>query len=218
MIKLSKPNKMPCKTWSLQAQETCPGSFNPDGTLVQACKGCYASEGMYVMPNTRALRAHNLQDWRRPEWESDMVKALTPMPHFRWFDSGDLFHPRLALKVFGVMLRTPNTQHWLPTRTHKIPRIRKILTYMARLANVCVRYSSDSIDGDVDALPEAINDDNQASVIDHVSRIDMRRKGVCKAFQRDGECGPCRKCWDKTIPVITYPQHGRKMAKQERVA
>ena len=41
---------MPCKSWSLEAITTCPASIGEDGELVDACKGCYATTGFYLMP------------------------------------------------------------------------------------------------------------------------------------------------------------------------
>ena len=34
MIRLSKASKMPCRSWSLQALETCPGARKSNGELV----------------------------------------------------------------------------------------------------------------------------------------------------------------------------------------
>ena len=89
MIKLSKPSKMPCLSWSLQALDTCPGSKKLDGSLVDACKGCYATTGNYRFPNVKAPREHNREDWKRAAWVDDMVSALDNSRYFRWFDSGD---------------------------------------------------------------------------------------------------------------------------------
>ena len=47
MLKLSKASKMPCRSWSLQALDTCPGSRDKSGELVPACSGCYATDGNY---------------------------------------------------------------------------------------------------------------------------------------------------------------------------
>ncbi len=30
---------------------------------------------------------------------------------------------------------------------------------------------------------------------------------VCQAYTREGFCGDCRKCWDKSIPDVSYPKH-----------
>jgi hypothetical protein len=72
-IKLSKASKMPCRSWSLQALDTCPASVNSDGSLVDACKGCYATDGNYRFPNVKAPRLHNREDWKRDAWVDDMV-------------------------------------------------------------------------------------------------------------------------------------------------
>ena len=29
----------------------------------------------------------------------------------------------------------------------------------------------------------------------------------CKAYTRQGKCGPCRICWDKSISNVSYPKH-----------
>ena len=106
MIKLSKPSKMPCLSWSLVARDTCPGSIE-NGELVPACAGCYAAGGNYRFPNVKAPRLHNKDDWKRDDWVSDMVQALDNSRYFRWFDSGDLYSVKLAEKIKLVMERTP---------------------------------------------------------------------------------------------------------------
>jgi hypothetical protein len=126
-IKLSKASKMPCRSWSLQALETCPASVNSDGSLVDACKGCYATDGNYRFPNVKAPRLHNREDWKRDAWVDDMVSELDSDRYFRWFDSGDVYDIRLARKIYEVMKRTPWCHHWLPTRMHKFAKFVNIL-------------------------------------------------------------------------------------------
>jgi len=207
MIKLSKPGKMPCLSWSLQALDTCPGSKKADGTLVDACKGCYATDGNYLFKNVKGVRVHNREDWKRPEWVSDMVKALDNSRYFRWFDSGDVYDVRLARKILDVMQRTPWVRHWLPTRMHKFPKFRPVLDAMQALPNVVVRLSSDSITG------ETIAGQTTSTIVPHHEDAPANAT-VCEAYTRDGKCADCRACWNPEVSVIAYPQHGRKMAKQ----
>ena len=148
MLKLSKASKMPGRSWSLQALDTCPGSKKRDGSLVDACSGCYATTGNYRFKNVKAPREHNREDWKRSEWVDDMVAELDNDRYFRWFDSGDVYDVRLAFKILEVMKRTPWCNHWLPTRMHKFAKFGPVLAEMSALANVVVRYSSDSITGD----------------------------------------------------------------------
>jgi len=204
--KLSDASKMPCKSWSISAGDTCPGSKDfVTGEWVDACEICYARGGFYLMPVVRAVREFNKKDWKRAEWENDMVKLLSPMELFRWFDSGDMYHLGLAKKIRNVMARTPNTKHWLPTRQHKFDKFKGVLSEMEQLPNVIVRYSSDSISGGlVDGL-------NSSTIIPYVETPTTAT--VCLAYDRKGKCGDCRACWDKSIKVIAYPAHGRKAAK-----
>jgi len=51
--KLSNTTKMPCKSFSLEAGETCPASRDEDGTVVDSCQICYAKIGYYRMGNTK---------------------------------------------------------------------------------------------------------------------------------------------------------------------
>jgi hypothetical protein len=208
MIKLSKASKMPSRSWSLQALDTCPASRKPDGTLVDACSGCYATTGNYRFKNVKAPREHNREDWKRDQWVDDMVAELDNDRYFRWFDSGDVYDLRLAQKILEVMRRTPWCNHWLPTRMHKFDKFRPVLAEMEALHNVVVRLSSDSITGDV------VEGDTTSTI----ATLDNVPSGatVCEAYTRGGKCGPCRACWDKSTSVVCYIGHGKSMEKRQR--
>ena len=206
MIKLSKAGKMPCRSWSLQAIDTCPASIGSDGELVDACKGCYATTGNYRFPNVKKPREHNREDWQRDSWVDDMVAELDNDRYFRWFDSGDMYHIKLARKMLEVMKRTPWVRHWLPTRMHKFAKFAPVIQEMNNLPNVVVRLSSDSVIGET--IPGA----NTSTIIPTPEQATAEMT-VCEAYRRDGKCGPCRKCWDKDTAVIAYPAHGREMIK-----
>jgi len=207
MIKLSKPSKMPCLSWSLQAIDTCPGSKDKEGNLVPACQGCYATDGNYLFKNVKGVRAHNKEDWKRDSWVDDMVKALDNSRYFRWFDSGDVYSVKLAEKILDVMKQTPWVSHWLPTRMHKFPKFKRIFNKMEALPNVVVRFSSDSVTG------ATITGENTSTIVEYAEEGEVIGE-VCEAYTRDGKCGDCRQCWKKAVPVIVYPAHGRKMKKQ----
>jgi hypothetical protein len=206
MVKLSKASKMPCRSWSLQALDTCPASKNADGSLVDACKGCYATTGNYRFPNVKAPRLHNWEDWRRDDWVDDMVAELDNDRYFRWFDSGDMAVLPLAHKILEVMQRTPWVKHWLPTRMHKFDKFTSVIADMQTLPNVVVRLSSDSVQGGV------IAGETTSTIIptpDHATDS----MTVCEAYERAGKCGTCRACWSKDVTVVAYPAHGKTMAK-----
>ena len=207
MIKLSKAGKMPCRSWSLQALDTCPASKKANGELVDACKGCYATTGNYRFPNVKAPREHNKEDWKRTEWAGDMVAEINSNDrYFRWFDSGDMYSLKLAEKMLEVMTRTPNCNHWLPTRMHKFPKFANVIAAMESLPNVVVRRSSDSVQG------VEIEGDNTSTIIPDSNWLSSGQT-LCKAYDNMGKCGSCRACWNKEVKTIAYPAHGKGMQK-----
>jgi hypothetical protein len=139
-----------------------------------------------------------------------MVQALQDSRYFRWFDSGDMYSVALAEKLLEVMQRTPWCKHWLPTRMHKFPKFRSVLTTMQSLENVMVRFSSDSVTGDyIDGL--------HGSVIVPLSSDATDKMALCRAYENGGKCSGCRACWSKDVPLIAYAAHGVKMAKVIRI-
>ena len=194
-------------SWSLTAGADCPGRFNlTTGLLAQVCEGCYATGGNYRFPNVQAVRTENKRDWASRDWEDRMVADLQGQEYFRWFDSGDAYALTLARKILRVMMRTPDTKHWFATRMGKFPKFRGVLAGMQALPNVAVRFSADDIDT---YGPE------------HTAMVWHRAvpEGVtaCCAYVAEGDkvakCHGCRACWDKSVPVIAYKAHGRKMIK-----
>lgn len=204
MIRISKVRKLDgIRSWSLQARETCPGSVDSNGNLVPACSGCYAAFGQYLYSNVKEPRQENKEDWRSVDWEDRMVAELSKMEYFRWFDSGDMYSLRLAYKIYNVMKRCFNTKFWLPTRMYKFVKFQSIIDKMNALPNVAVRFSSDSIMGEF--VPGL-----HGSTILPSENVPVGVE-ICRAYQNEGKCSGCRKCWDKSIPVIGYVAHGRVM-------
>lgn len=206
-IRISVTSKLDgIRSWSLEALDTCPASKQADGTLVDACKGCYATTGNYRFPNVKAPRVENKLDWQAIDWTDRMVKQLDSDRYFRWFDSGDMYALPLAEKILEVMQRTPWVKHWLPTRMAKFPKFRAVLREMQSLPNVSIRFSSDSVQG------EYISG-THGSVI--VPTPDDVKQGMtlCRAYENAGKCNGCRACYDKSVDVIAYPAHGVKMHK-----
>lgn len=156
MIKLSNTSKMKIKgkhvrSWSLPAGDSCPGASG-----AEVCKSCYAKKGMYHFPVVKTLRTSNKLDYHRDDWVDDMVKEVSKCDYFRWFDSGDIETPELAVKIRTVLERTPTVQHWLPTRSDKITSIKRIIDGnstkclssskpLSLFSNVALRISADNI-------------------------------------------------------------------------
>lgn len=207
MPKLSKTAKMPGSSWSLPAGSTCPGSRDSAGEVIPVCRACYAKTGNYTYPAARNLREFNRSDWRRAEWVAEMIEDVSMESYFRWFDSGDVYHPALAFKILRVIRSTPQVRHWIPTRSHTVPRIRIILEQIRLEPNAVVRYSSPATDGTYSA-------EHGSTVIPFPDWPTGAR--VCPASSQGGRCLSCRACWDKNIAVIAYVGHGLVMSHQKR--
>ena len=167
--KFSDTKKLGARSWSLEAVDTCPGSFlskeeradRPDKhLLVDTCHVCYARSGNYRRPSVKTPREHNREDWKREEWVEEMVqllwkehnKSATDQLYFRWFDSGDMYALPLACKIHEVIARTPWCEHWLPTRMHKFKKFHEILNELDDLPNCYLKTSGDSVMGEFDQI------------------------------------------------------------------
>lgn len=205
MINLSKTSKLDgIMSWSLQALDTCPGSKDANGELVPACSGCYATTGNYRFANVKKPRLENRDDWKRDNWVNEMVIKLDSSRYFRWFDSGDMYDIRLAEKILEVMKLTQHCKHWLPTRMHKFSKFANVIDQMQALPNVVVRFSSDSVTGEI------IEGKTTSTIFSDTLPANAFE---CKAYEHEGKCNGCRACYDKSVSVIAYKAHGVKMAK-----
>jgi hypothetical protein len=81
---------------------------------------------------------------------------------------------------------------------------------MKELPNVAVRFSSPTVDGMFSA--------EHGSCVVPSFDSDTQANAVCDAYERDGKCGDCRVCWDKTVDVVAYVAHSKKLIKQLKAA
>ncbi len=206
-VQLSRVSKLDgIRSWSLPALETCPGA-KEGGELVDVCQGCYARSGHYRFSAVKQIRAHNKLDWQQTDWVARMISALDADRFFRWMDSGDIYSEVLAEKIFEICSQTPWVKHWIPTRSHKVPKIKCILDKINRLDNAVVRYSSDSINGEYSTYHGSVVISDPLTLPEGAE--------LCSAHH-SGKCNSCRNCWDKNIRVIAYVAHGRTMKKLNR--
>ena len=115
---LSKPSKMPGPAYNLPAVACITGAklVKVPGSV---CAGCYALKGRYRFKNVQDALQRRLQALKHPLWVDAMVTLIRDHKWFRWHDSGDIQSPEHLVKIFEVCKRTPETQHWMPTREVK---------------------------------------------------------------------------------------------------
>jgi hypothetical protein len=187
---LSKPSKMPGWAYGIPAAE-CKTGKKLQKIKGSTCYGCYALKGCYVFKVVQAAQYRRLDSIRHPLW----VKAMTSLllskksKYFRWHDSGDVQDLKHLAKIFEVARRTPDVQHWMPTREAWVK------PYLNRApANLVIRFS----------MP-MVNQEAAASWPNTSTVVTTGR--TCPAPDQDNACGSCRQCWDKTVKNIAYGQH-----------
>lgn len=196
---LSNPSKMPTVGTSLPATE-CKTGAKLRKVPGSVCSKCYACKGMYVFKNVKNALAKRLEAITTPEWEDNMVfllenkKVVKETGLFRWHDSGDIQSVAHLVRIANIAKRTPNVKHWIPTKEKGM--VTKFLRENELPENLIIRLSGAMIDG-----PTPRNFPNTSTV---VTDKDL---ATCRAFERGGECGSCRMCWDKNEKNIAYHVH-----------
>jgi hypothetical protein len=187
---------MPCHSFSISAFECITGS-RLRKIAGSVCSKCYALKGRYVFPNVQAALNRRLgvlaralaDNMFRLQYIGAMALLIKRNPFFRWHDSGDLQSNAHFELICDIARATPDTMHWLPTKEAKfvqgdIP------------ANLIVRLSAPHID-----QPAPASFAHTSTVVSDKSQA------TCRAFERQGKCGPCRACWDPAVKNVAYYQH-----------
>jgi len=193
---LSDPSKMPCKGYSIPAQECNIGS-KLRNISNSVCSSCYALKGRYVFPNVKSAMYRRFETLYSPQWVSAMTYLIKDMPYFRWHDSGDLQNVLHLDKICQVARNCPNTKFWLPTREMRI-----IETYCKSNlipSNLCIRVSGAMIDG-----PAPLKFARSCGI--QVSEV-RTSKWDCPASTQNNECKDCRKCWNTSVMNVRYKKH-----------
>jgi len=222
-VKLTATSSMPCRSWSLPAEKSCPASkasvVKHGGSAV--CGSCYAMSGFYRMTNVKDAQASRFS-WVMSSLVQDngdeFVSALVRMisddvnergePIFRVHDSGDLFNHAYVNAWGRIADALPDVQFWIPTRSHTLPLLLDSIRKLAARPNVVVRPSAlafDEFPPVVDGLAAG------TTVIRSLPVLDSLPPGVrlCpKTDPRDGRnnCEDCRSCFDGAEPVA-YLEH-----------
>ena len=189
---LSKPSKMPGPAHNLPAWNCITGQklVNIPGSV---CSGCYAMKNRYRFTNVREAMDRRLQALEHPRWVEAMTTLISGEAWFRWHDSGDIQSLKHLENIFEVCKRTPDTQHWMPTRE---AQFLKDIDPDKVPPNLIIRMSSHMINqGPVKQWPWTST----------VSSQDSER--TCPAPKQGNSCQDCRACWDRSVPNVCYGKH-----------
>ena len=189
---LSKPSKMPGWSIGLPAKE-CKTGAKIQKVPGSVCHDCYALKGCYVFKVVQDAQYRRLAAIKSPDWVQAMAHLINSKKPdvFRWHDSGDVQDLKHLAKIFEVCRRSPDVQHWLPTREAWTVK------YQDRApANLKLIFSMPMVN------QEAAGKFNYTSTV-----VTDPSKATCPAPQQDNECKDCRACWDKKIKNVAYLAH-----------
>ena len=191
-------SKMPTISYSISAKDCITGS-KLRKIKNTVCSDCYALKGNYIRyaKNIEPAMKRRLNSISSPNWVNAMVyimnhqKAVVNSGLFRWHDSGDIQSFDHLDKIVQIAKQTPNIKHWLPTKESKfINNFKGVIP-----ANLIIRLSGSFIDG------KAPKYKNTSTVVSN------KDKATCKAFEHNGQCNNCTKCWDSSIKNVSYLNH-----------
>ena len=191
-------SKMPTISYSISAKDCKTGS-KLRKIKNSVCSDCYALKGNYVRYAKNIEKAQNkrLKAIFSKDWVNAMVyimkhqKQVIKSGLFRWHDSGDIQSMEHLQKIVDIAKSTPNIKHWLPTKESNI-----IKNFKGDIPkNLIIRLSGSFIDG-------------KAPIYKNTSTVTTDKvKATCRAFENNGQCKDCRKCWDSSIKNVSYLNH-----------
>lgn len=201
---LSKPSKMPWRSWSIPAQACKTGSLlrKKNGSV---CGKCYAMKGMYSFPNVKAALNRRLKAIDHPLFVEAFSLVLNKLVgksrkkenRFRWHDSGDIQSVEHLDLINRIALSTPLVRHWLPTKEAGILNKWNKANPQGVAKNLTIRQSYPMIGGSFEEY--------------HIpySTVGYQGKDVvqCNSYDNNGKCGACDLCWRRDVKGVNYRAH-----------
>ena len=197
---LGNPSKMPGTSYGISAHNCITGAklAKVPGSV---CFGCYALRANYNYQSVKTAHQRRQESIAGPHWSAAMAFLInrSGQIYHRWHDSGDLQSVEHLTKICAVAALTPSVRHWLPTRELGI-----VSAYKAQGGivpdNLLIRVSATMVDGPATkAWP-------QTSGVHTGKSVDAGTH-ACPAPKYNNTCGPCRACWSKEVPHVSYHKH-----------
>jgi len=208
-----KNGKMPGTTFAVDSFACITGGKlrNVEGSV---CSKCYSIKLQQMRPSVDVGYKRNLAKWMACQrlgkggiemWISSMVFQIlrANVDEHRWFDGGDAQSVEMIEAIAEVARRTPDVKHWFPTKEYTI--YTEYLKTNTEPDNLTIRVSAAMIDG------------KPSKAFHNTSTVHKNSEPTgfeCDAYTRlspisgrPGYCGPCRACWDKDVPNVSYPKH-----------
>ena len=213
---LSNCTKMPKFSYGLPAIKCIVGS-KLRKVVGSVCAICYALTGHYEFEVVQKAQERRLKSLDDPRWMEAMTTLINhyhgPSVPFRWHDSGDVQSLLHLIMIVTVAKRTPDVQHWLPTKEKAI--VKSFLTVFKKFPpNLNVQMSGYMVDG-----PPCNMGEHSDAVTHHITYTKTSPEGfmihkayVCPVEVEGAQSSSCSEancyaCWDKSVPVVAGGAH-----------
>jgi hypothetical protein len=211
---LSNCTKMPGYSYGLPTIDCNVGSKLRE-VSGSVCERCYAHDrGHYQYDSGKIARERRAKSLEDPRWMEAMTTLINNYKKpFRWHDSGDVQSLLHLVMIVGVAKRTPDVQHWLPTKEKRI--VKSFLDVFKTFPpNLNVQMSGYMVDG-----PPVNMGEHSDAVSHHITYTKTSAEGfmihksyVCPvevegAISSSCAEAECYACWDKSVPVVAGRLH-----------
>lgn len=138
--------------FSTPAVRSCPGRSS-------VCESkCYARRGHFQGPAVQAKLRWAFEQSKKDDFVDRFCSELyrRGVLACRWFVSGDVYAPSMAMKMVEIVTRSDFCRFILYSRSWRVPTIEPHLRALAALPNIVVHYSCDTETGMPDVVPDQV--------------------------------------------------------------
>jgi hypothetical protein len=211
---LSAPSKMPSFSYNLPAS-TCPTGKLLRKVEGSVCNSCYACKGRYLFSNVKKALERRYASLDNPLWVNAMTTLIgekcKAVPFFRFHDSGDIQSDEHLDKIMTVVQDLPKVKFWLPTL-----EVKTVRDYFSRRRdigvpkNLNIRISTPMVNMEpLEPVKEFIKLKTGITCSSvYTKGVECNANNICPAIMfKTGNCGSCRKCWDRNVKQVIYLKH-----------
>jgi hypothetical protein len=189
MVYISPGNlRMDYPTWSIPAEDTCPGS------TALCRKFCYAKKAERQYKNVRTSRQMNLQETQKDDFVPNVINELSKRKshYIRIHESGDFYSQEYLNKWMAICRALPDKSFLVYTQNFT-------LDYSAKPSNLVVYYSvwPDSV-----GVPDGL----RAYVVDSTGKklttMAINNTFTCPKGHTIEKCNQCNHCYDGRGDVV----------------
>ena len=218
-LHMSSPSKMPCHSFDL--------SVILSGCAARCIYGitniCYVLTNFHDMEwnkNRQNVFKRNQKLLESKRFTHVMINELLEDGDrwFRFFASGDFPDIESMHKIMDACraIDIGTKKFWIPTSREDL--LEKYLTTGNKIPdNVCIRMSSPVIgDATIPQLPYLEKLFKENGVCYSATTMDKSKVTCHASLEKKGNCGTCRKCWDKSNKLVVYFIHNTTSVKRAK--